>query len=490
MKILMLISSLDIGGAETHVCELSKALISLGHSVCVVSASGSLVSDLGAADIKHICLPLNKKSPHSIFLSYLKLLHLTRKEGFDIIHAHSRIAAYIGERVSRKRHICFVTTVHASFSATPVKKYMSRWGYYVCAVSEDLFFYLRRNYDTDPDKIYIIPNGIDTSRFSPSKSGATMRSNDILFVSRLDSDCSDAAYSLCRIAKRLSEKHNGIRIRVIGGGDQYEALKIISEKVNKTIGYKCIEMLGTVKHPEKYMKTSILTVGVSRALLEAVSCGSLAILAGNEGFIGTLTRDNISLAEKSNFCGRGCESLTDEKLFSAIESIFSMSDADRTSLSRALMSYTEHEHSIIHSAKDTVELYNHTLDNVSFGKGKCCFCGYYGFGNTGDDVLLKEAIKRARNIYGKNEISALTAHPKKDIYKFGIPCISRNNIFKIYSEISCADTLVFGGARDATRAIAACHFKPLANTCDDLAVRIFFDLHNFALSLDFFVIIG
>ena len=40
MKILMAAMGLDIGGAETHIVELSKELKSEGHDVIVVSNGG------------------------------------------------------------------------------------------------------------------------------------------------------------------------------------------------------------------------------------------------------------------------------------------------------------------------------------------------------------------------------------------------------------------------------------------------------------------
>ena len=49
MKILLLIDSLGIGGAETHVFELAGGLRELGAEVCVAS-SGGVRSLLGRCD--------------------------------------------------------------------------------------------------------------------------------------------------------------------------------------------------------------------------------------------------------------------------------------------------------------------------------------------------------------------------------------------------------------------------------------------------------
>ena len=46
MKILMATMGLDIGGAETHIVELSKELKNRGHQVAVVSNGGVYVPGL------------------------------------------------------------------------------------------------------------------------------------------------------------------------------------------------------------------------------------------------------------------------------------------------------------------------------------------------------------------------------------------------------------------------------------------------------------
>ena len=53
MKILMAAMGLDIGGAETHIVELSKELKSEGHDVIVVSNGGVYVPEITAAGIRH-----------------------------------------------------------------------------------------------------------------------------------------------------------------------------------------------------------------------------------------------------------------------------------------------------------------------------------------------------------------------------------------------------------------------------------------------------
>ena len=57
MKILMATMGLDIGGAETHIVELSKELKRQGHDVAIISNGGVYVPEVTAAGIRHYQAP-------------------------------------------------------------------------------------------------------------------------------------------------------------------------------------------------------------------------------------------------------------------------------------------------------------------------------------------------------------------------------------------------------------------------------------------------
>ncbi|MBQ7383259.1 MAG: glycosyltransferase [Clostridia bacterium] len=472
MKILMLISSLDIGGAETHLCSLSAALTELGNEVCVISGGGSLAQKLSGAGVRHITLPLGSRAPTKLIGAYAAIRSLLRRQHFDIIHAHSRIAAYIGERAARRAGICFVTTAHARFQVTPLKKYMSRWGYYVSAVSEDIAEYLREVYRVQRERIEIIPNGVDTARFSPERS--IREGKSILFVSRLDRDCSAAAYSLCSVAPTLAKKYSGITVDIVGGGEEYPRLRELSERVNREIGYACVRTLGARTDVAPIMRERGIFVGVSRAALEAMSSGALVVLAGNEGFFGCVGEGNIAEAERSNFCARGYSGITDEKMLSSLVELLDMSEEESERRSDFLRKYVSENHGVERCAELTRHFYRRAIERSCMGKGDVCLCGYYGYGNTGDDVLLQGAIARARLEYGDG-ICALSRHPRRDRYRYGVSCVSPKNIFSVMKQISHARCLAFGGGtifQDRTSLRSLIYYAVLAEIASRRGVRV------------------
>ena len=159
-----------IGGAETHVVELSRGLAALGHDVTVASNGGVYVDELLRSGVKHFTVPLHTKNPASMMKSYRKLKKLIKREKFDIVHAHSRIPAFICGALSRRMGFRFVTSTHAVFKVNPLLEKVSDWGERTFAVSSDIKQYLIDNYEVPSDLITLTINGIDTERFSKKAS--------------------------------------------------------------------------------------------------------------------------------------------------------------------------------------------------------------------------------------------------------------------------------------------------------------------------------
>ena len=193
-KVLMVTMQMGIGGAETHILELSRALTKRGITVHVASKGGSFVSELEEAGIKHFELPLNSRNPIDILTAYKGLKKLIKSEKYDIVHAHARIPAAICGKLSRELHFRFVTTAHWVFTVTPLYRKLSDWGQSTLAVSEDIKQYLIDEYGVFPDNIRVTVNSLDSEKFSPDidcsdikkEFGIEEDSFNIVCVSRMD----------------------------------------------------------------------------------------------------------------------------------------------------------------------------------------------------------------------------------------------------------------------------------------------------------------
>ena len=173
LKVLQLLPALDSGGVERGTLEIARALVAAGHESVVLSKGGRLVEPLQRAGSRHIALELGRKSP----LTFLHARHLRRlfeAERFDIVHARSRMPAWVawlawrGMPLATRPH--FVTTVHGMHSVSRYSAIMCA-GERVIAVSDTVRDHIRSHYPpmrwphlTD-DRITVIPRGIDAAEF-------------------------------------------------------------------------------------------------------------------------------------------------------------------------------------------------------------------------------------------------------------------------------------------------------------------------------------
>lgn len=196
MKILMATMGMNIGGAETHILELSKELKHQGHDVIIVSNGGVYVPEIEAAGIRHYQAPMHRRGFREMRRSRTILRDIISRERPDVVHAHARIPAFLCGSLQKRMGFPFVTTAHWVFDTSGILRYLTNWGQRTVAVSEDIKEYLIREYGLPPEHISVTINGIDTEKFSPAVSGERVirefgldASRPILsYVSRMDAD--------------------------------------------------------------------------------------------------------------------------------------------------------------------------------------------------------------------------------------------------------------------------------------------------------------
>ena len=181
LKVLQLLPALDSGGVERGTLEIARALVAGGHESVVLSKGGRLVEPLQREGSRHITLELGRKSPLT-FLHARHLRHLFEAERFDIVHARSRMPAWVawlawrGMPLATRPH--FITTVHGMHSVSRYSAIMCA-GERVIAVSDTVRDHIRSHYPptrwphlTD-DHISVIPRGIDPAEFPRDYQGST-----------------------------------------------------------------------------------------------------------------------------------------------------------------------------------------------------------------------------------------------------------------------------------------------------------------------------
>ncbi len=169
MHIAHLLVSLDIGGSELVVTELTEAQAS-EHRVTVIARNGALQTRVLAAGAEHLDWPIGEKKLST--LGHIRRLRRWIGQAKpDVLHIHSRIPGWIARlalrRIPKQRRPAVVTTVHGHYSVNGFSAIMT-WGDRLIAVSQSIADYIRQHYpQTPPGRIRIIPVGTSTEAFPP-----------------------------------------------------------------------------------------------------------------------------------------------------------------------------------------------------------------------------------------------------------------------------------------------------------------------------------
>lgn len=182
MKIIEILPQMIEGGVERHVIMLTDELVRKGHQVMVISGGGKLVSKLNPK-VEHWDLPVHKKNIFTAIRCSSMIKDRVRNEGWDILHAHSRVPAWITMWTASRTGKPYVVTAHVNFGNK------SPWIYRPYRKASKVICVSNAVRDNMKDCFYdnteVIHNGMPEVRFywkGPEDSDHTKR---FLFIGRL-----------------------------------------------------------------------------------------------------------------------------------------------------------------------------------------------------------------------------------------------------------------------------------------------------------------
>ncbi len=318
------------GGAETQCRQLSARLISKGHSVFVLTQRlpGTAAFEMiQGIPVHRVGLPLSGPAGSLSFLAAGAFWLLSRRGLYDILHAHiasspAVLASLIGRSLSVPVLVKFAGSRATGDIALSRNSWYGRIKLKIIARSAMCIAPSReiagelRQAGMDGRRISVVPNGVDTARFSPAQQqskGAVRKSLGIpdaafvaVFSGRFERGKNiELLISAWKDALALSSRKD-MFLLLIGGGSLEPALKDLAG------GDDNILFTGWSDDPERYLAASDAFVlpssgeGMPNTLLEAMAsgCACLATRIGgvtdviDEGKNGILfsTGDRAGLA--------------------------------------------------------------------------------------------------------------------------------------------------------------------------------------------------
>ena len=303
ITVLQVLPDLNSGGVERGTLEVSKYLVNMGFRSMVISNGGRMVEDLERDKGEHYKVGVGKKNLFIIF-SFFKLIYFIKKNKIDIIHARSRLPAwvcYLALRLIKKNvRPIFITTVHGPYSANYYSSIMTK-GDRVIVVSEMIKNYVLKNYKIDKKKIILNYRGVSNESFPYNFKASQnwLRSwyedfpqtkNKIILTLPARITRWKGQEDFISMIKGIIINHSNVHGLIVGDEDKkHKFTKELSAKIKKLGLNQNITIIGHRKDIREIMSISKIVFSLSRepeafgrVSLESLSLG-IPVIAYSHG---------------------------------------------------------------------------------------------------------------------------------------------------------------------------------------------------------------
>ncbi|MEI7999688.1 MAG: GT4 family glycosyltransferase PelF, partial [Candidatus Omnitrophota bacterium] len=241
---------------------------------------GALVADLERQGSIHYTLPVHKKNLFVMFSVINKLIHIIQKEKIDIIHARSRVPAWVGFFASRRTRAVFITTCHGYYSRHFFSRVMG-WGKLVIAISEVIGQHMVQDFGVPSHHVRIVSRSVDTARFNIPR--VVKNPKDPLIVTMIGRITPLKGHSFfLRAMARVIREFPNVKIQVIGDASAKrsgykEELMLLTKRLGIA---NYVDFMGNRRDiPELLSKSDCLVLSTitqeafGRVILEAQAAG-------------------------------------------------------------------------------------------------------------------------------------------------------------------------------------------------------------------------
>lgn len=421
MNILQVLPELNIGGVERGTVDLARYLTANDHKAVVVSGGGRLVRELDIIGARHYTLPVGRKSLITIIAMVGRLCEVIKRENIDIVHARSRVPAWIAYFACRITRTPFITTAHGYYKSFLTSQVMG-WSKTVIVASHIIARHMIDDFKVPRSKIRLIPRGVDLDQFKfidPEKKLAVKHDGHLArescftigVISRL-TPIKGHAY-LIKALSAVSRLVPRLKVMIVGepspGKEEYaDELRLLVKRLGLT---EIVEFTGWRENvPEVLSKLDLLVLptvtqeAFGRVIVEAQACG-VPVIATRVGGVVDLIEDGVN--------GVLVRPEDTDALKTAILRL-----AKDHALTRMLAlngrKSVERNFSLGKMARKTVEIYKEAIESVSILVIKLSALG--------DVILSVPSIRAIKKKFPQASIKVLTSLESRQVFK-GCPYI-------------------------------------------------------------------
>lgn len=315
MNLVLLIRSLEIGGAERQLAALARGAMALGHEVHVLTfyPGGALLEDLERAGVP--VSSLNKSGRWDVAGFMLRLVRALRREKPAVLYSFLHTANLVGlfaahfsgvPRVAwgvRASNIDLTQYDRLSrleaWLASKLARYAST---IICNSYAGAVFHSRLGYPAD--KMTVIQNGIDTDRFCFDENGRDrirrewgLAPTDLVIGLPARLDPMKGHVTAFKALRLLSVDMPNVKMVCAGAGPLNESLRTLSRQLQiegQVIWAGAKSDMPAVYSAFDISSSSSYGEGFSNAIAEAMACeracvvtdvGDSAAIVGETGWI-------------------------------------------------------------------------------------------------------------------------------------------------------------------------------------------------------------
>lgn len=441
IRVLQILPELNVGGVETGTVDFAKYLKDHGYHSVVMSNGGDLVKDLEAHHIRHYSLPVHKKNPWTAIACIRKVREVILREGITIVHARSRVPAWIAFFACRKTQAQFMTTCHGHYSVQFFSRVMG-FPKLIIVPSQVIGRHMIDSFGFPAENVRCIPRSVDLDRFNIRRQEEAGQTPHVITIVGRLTPLKGHAYFLKAMAKVVRSKPY-IKVRIVGDAPRKkEFYRQELEVLARHLGLaEHVEFLGRRKDVPQIMASSDVVVMASiepeafgRVIIEAQAVGVPVVATQVGGIMEVIDHERTGLL------------VLPKDTDAMAQAVVRLLD-DRT-LARQIAANArcklEENFTLEHMAGQTIRVYQELMEYQNILVIKMTAAG--------DVVLVTASLKALREAYPRARICCLVDESCKSILQ-GCPFIDEVMVI----DLKGRDRGFWGVLRFARR-LAAGHF--------------------------------
>lgn len=301
MRVVHLLSQVELTGAEVYAVDLTDELIKRGHSCYIVSDK---IHKRTKASF--IPLPIHNASFARRLRSIIFLRRFIKTNGIHVIHAHSRAAVRIGFWATRFSHCALVSTLHGKQHYSYSKKLFNIYGENILSVCENIKTHFVQQFGFHSAQVQIARNFLNTDYIDSLIPAAPSPASPSITVSFLGRTSGPKGLNWANIINNYVEVWMTKFPNVIfqfGGGEVSYLSDATQQKIKRlTLAYPTqFKFLGKLDQLFQTIASSDVVFGSGRIAIESMYLKKPVLAIGEEVYLGLVTLENFNHCAESNF---------------------------------------------------------------------------------------------------------------------------------------------------------------------------------------------